>query len=111
MRDDFHLQSPAALGYHPTDAAERGIQNGDIVRLYNDRASVLCIAVITERVRLGVIHSYASSAKYDPLIPGQADSTDQGGCVNMLTPSRMVSKNAPGMTPNSCLIEIEKWEG
>ena len=29
----------------------------------------------------------------------------------MLTPSRMVSKHAPGMTPNSCLIEIAKWEG
>jgi trimethylamine-N-oxide reductase (cytochrome c) len=36
---------------------------------------------------------------------------DKGGCVNMLTPSRMLSKHAPGMTPNSCLIEIAKWEG
>ena len=29
----------------------------------------------------------------------------------MLTPSRMLSQHAPGMTPNSCLIEIAKWEG
>ena len=94
---------------HPQDAQARGIGNGDIVRLYNDRASVLCLAVVTPRVRPGVIHSYASSAKYDPLIPGRADSPDKGGCVNMLTPSRMLSQNAPGMTPNSCLIEIEKW--
>jgi trimethylamine-N-oxide reductase (cytochrome c) len=93
------------------DAEARGIRNGDIVRLYNDRGSVLCAAVITERVRPGVIHSYASSAKYDPLIPGNDKSPDKGGCVNILTSSRMVSKNAPGMTPNSCLIEIEKWEG
>jgi trimethylamine-N-oxide reductase (cytochrome c) len=96
---------------HPDDAEARGIRHHDIVRLYNHRASVLCIAVVTERVRPGVIHSYASSAKYDPLIPGRDDSPDKGGCVNMLTPSRMTSKNAPGMTPNSCLIEIEKWEG
>jgi trimethylamine-N-oxide reductase (cytochrome c) len=81
------------------------------VRLYNDRGSVLCLAVVTERVRPGVVHSFASSAKYDPLAPGHADAVDKGGCVNILTPSRMMSRNAPGMTPNSCLIEIEKWEG
>ena len=99
-------------GAHPSGRRRgAGVQNGDIVRLHNDRASVLCAAVVTERVRPGVIHSYASSAKYDPLIPGRADSIDKGGCVNMLTPSRMLSKHAPGMTPNSCLIELEKWEG
>jgi len=93
------------------DAAKRGILNGDIVKLYNDRGAVLCIAVITERVPSGIIHSYGSSANYDPIEPGKAGSVDKGGCVNILTSSRMMSKNAPGMTPNSCLIEIEKWEG
>jgi molybdopterin guanine dinucleotide-containing S/N-oxide reductase-like protein len=109
IKKDGYAWWPARI--HPEDADRRGIRHGDIVRLYNDRASVLCMAVVTERVRPGVIHSYASSAKYDPLIPGRADAPDRGGCVNMLTPSRMVSKTAPGMTPNSCLIEIEKWEG
>ena len=94
---------------HPSDAGPRGIQNGDIVKLYNDRGAVLCLAVLTERIRPGVIHSYASSARYDPLEPGKPGSVDRGGCVNLLTSSRMLSKNAPGMTPNSCLIEIEKW--
>ena len=96
---------------NPGDAASRGIQNGDIVKLYNDRGGVLCIAVVTQRVPAGLIHSYASSASYDPLEPGNPMSIDRGGCVNLLTTSRMLSKNAPGMTPNSCLIEIEKWEG
>ena len=109
IKRDGYAWWPARL--HPEEARARGIENGDIVRLYNDRASVLCLAVVTERVRPGVVHSYASSAKYDPLVPGRADSVDKGGCVNMLTPSRMLSQNAPGMTPNSCLIEIEKWEG
>jgi trimethylamine-N-oxide reductase (cytochrome c) len=94
-----------------TDAAERDILNGDIVKLYNDRGAVLCIAVVTERVPAGIVHSYGSSANYDPIEPGKAGSVDRGGCVNILTSSRMMSKNAPGMTPNSCLIEIEKWEG
>jgi trimethylamine-N-oxide reductase (cytochrome c) len=95
---------------HPTDAARRGILHGNTVKLFNDRGAVLCIAVVTERVFPGIVHSYASSAQYDPLEPGKAGSIDRGGCVNILTSSRMLSKNAPGMTPNSCLIEIEKWE-
>ncbi len=95
---------------HPDDAQTRGIRQGDVVKLYNDRASVLCIAHVTERVRPGVIHSYEGAARYDPLEPGKAGSTDKGGCVNLLTPGRMVSKNVPGMAPNSCLIEIARWE-
>ena len=34
----------------------------------------------------------------------------RGGCVNLLTPSRMMSKNVPGMAPNSCLVEMERWD-
>ncbi len=70
----------------------------------------LGIAQVTERVRPGVVHSYEGSSQYDPLEPGKAGSTDRGGCINLLTPARMVSKNVPGMAPNSCLIEIAKWE-
>jgi molybdopterin guanine dinucleotide-containing S/N-oxide reductase-like protein len=104
---DGYAWWPARI--HPSDAAPRGIRNGDIVKLYNDRGAVLCLAVLTERVRPGIVHTYGSSAKYDPLEPGKPDSVDRGGCVNLLTSSRMLSRNAPGMTPNSCLIEIQKW--
>jgi molybdopterin guanine dinucleotide-containing S/N-oxide reductase-like protein len=109
IKKDGHPWWPARV--NPQDAAARGINSGDIVRLYNDRGSVLCMAVVTGRIRPGTIHSYASSALYDPLQPGNPDSPDRGGCVNMLTTSRMMSKHVPGMTPNSCLIEIQKWEG
>jgi trimethylamine-N-oxide reductase (cytochrome c) len=95
---------------HPADAEPRGIKHGDVIELHNDRASVLCVAHVTERVRPGVVHSYEGAASYDPIEPGKAGTTDKGGCVNMLTPSRMVSQNVPGMAPNSCLIEIRKWE-
>ena len=81
------------------------------MKLYNDRATVLCIAVVTERVRPGVVHSYASTGKYDPLQPGNADSPDRAGSVALLTPGRQLSKLVAGMAPNSCLIEVEKWIG
>lgn len=109
IQKDGHAWWPVRI--HPEDAAARGINNGDIVKLYNDRGTVLCAAILTERVRPGVIHSYASAGHYDPLEPGNPNSPDRGGCVALLTPSRMLSQNVPGMAPNSCLIEIGKWTG
>jgi anaerobic selenocysteine-containing dehydrogenase len=54
-----------------------------------------------------MVHSYESCAVYDPIgEPGE--SADRGGCINLLTPHRFISKNACGMAPNSCLVEIEK---
>lgn len=95
---------------NPQDAKPRGIQEGDIVEVYNDRGKVLGVANVTERVRPGVVHCYASSGKYDPVEPGCPYSPDRGGCINMLTSPRMMSANAPGMAPNSCLVEVRKWE-
>ena len=107
IKKDGYAWWPARI--HPIDAEARGIRNGDIVKLFNDRGTVLCAAVVTERVAMGVIHAYASSAKFDPLDPRDPKSPDRGGCVALLTPGRMVSRHAPGMACNSCLIEIAKW--
>ena len=96
---------------HPEDADARGIKHGDLVKVHNDRGGVLCVAYVTERMKPTVCMSYQAGAKYDPLEPGKPGSIDRGGCMNLLTPSRMVSKNAPGMVSNSVNIEIERWEG
>ena len=92
------------------DAEVRGIRNGELVRLYNDRGSVICAAYITERLRPGVVQSYESSAIYDPVgEPGKA--TDRGGCVNNLTNQRSQSAKSSSMAPNACLIELEPFSG
>ncbi|MFC1861522.1 molybdopterin-dependent oxidoreductase, partial [Chloroflexota bacterium] len=95
---------------YTVDAEARGIKDKDVVRLYNDRGSVLGVAHVTEGVKPGVVHSYGSCSKYDPLEPGKPYTTDRGGCINLLTSDRPMSKNVAGMAPNSCLIEISKWE-
>ena len=51
IKKDGYAWWPARI--NPLDAEPRGIKNGDYVRLHNDRASVLCLAVITERVKPG----------------------------------------------------------
>jgi trimethylamine-N-oxide reductase (cytochrome c) len=90
------------------DATRRGIAQHDLVRLYNDRGAVICAAVLTGRVLAGVVHSYTSAAIYEPVgTPG--NMADRGGCVNTLTPKRHMTAFTSASSPNSCLIEVEKW--
>ena len=94
---------------NPKDAEKRGIKDGDLVKAYNDRGEVILAALVTGRMRPGTVHSYEGSANYESIgEPGK--SPDKGGCISLLTPSRYISKNVPGMAGNSCLIEIEKYK-
>jgi trimethylamine-N-oxide reductase (cytochrome c) len=104
-------------GYHywivrinTKDAEDREIKENELVKVFNDRGAVVCAARVTERLPSGTVHSYESSAKYDPVgEPGF--SVDRGGCINQLTPSRMMIKQSHSMAANSCLVQIEKWRG
>ena len=56
------------------------------------------------------MHSYESSARYEPIgEPGE--SPDKGGCMNILTPSRMIIKRSHSTACNSCLAEVRPWTG
>jgi trimethylamine-N-oxide reductase (cytochrome c) len=91
------------------DAAARGIGDGDLIRAFNDRGSVILAAQVTERLVPGVVHAYESCADYLPLgEPGR--SADRAGCVNTLTPKRYITPTSTGMAPNSCLVQVEKWD-
>jgi len=91
------------------DAASRGIADGDLVRAFNDRGSVILATRVTERLRPGTVHSYESCADYRPLgTPGE--SPDTAGCVNILTPKRYITPTSPGQACNSCLVEVERWD-
>ena len=43
------------LDMHPGDAASRGIEDGDYVRIYNDRGSYVAKARVTDRARQGLV--------------------------------------------------------
>jgi hypothetical protein len=61
-------------------------------------------------VPAGTVHSYESCADYLPLgEPGY--SPDTSGCVNILAPKRYITPTSTAMANNSCLIQVEKWEG
>jgi trimethylamine-N-oxide reductase (cytochrome c) len=91
------------------DAAQRKIHNNDLVKVFNDRGALICAAQVTERLNPGTVHSYESSANYDPSgEPGC--SPDRGGCINLLTPGRMMIKKSHSHAANSCLVQIELWD-
>jgi anaerobic selenocysteine-containing dehydrogenase len=89
---------------NPEDAATRGISNGDVVKIYNERGTVLAGAYVTERLMPGVV-SIDHGARYDPVVPGELD---RGGAINTITPHRLTSKNATGMVVSSFLVEVER---
>jgi trimethylamine-N-oxide reductase (cytochrome c) len=92
------------------DAKARGVQHGELIRLWNNRGSVVCAAQVTDRLRPGVVSVSASSAQYRPAgVPG--NSTDLGGCINMLCTSKPLTEQTSGMAPNTTLIQFEQWVG
>ena len=101
---DGYLYHPVWL--HPATAAERGIADGDIVSIYNERGTVLGGAYVTERIMPGVVYM-DHGAKWDPIVPGEID---RGGAINTIVPRNTTSKNAVGHAVSGFLVEVEKTD-
>ncbi len=95
---------------HPQDAARRGIRDGDIVRLYNDRGACLAGAVLSAALRPGVVQ-LSTGAWYDPEDPAAEAPLCVHGNPNVLTPDIGTSRLAQGSTGQLCRVEIARWEG
>ncbi|MCL5734927.1 MAG: molybdopterin-dependent oxidoreductase [Actinobacteria bacterium] len=91
---------------HPSTAGERGIKDGDVVSIFNERGTVLGAAYITERIMPDVVYM-DHGAKWDPIEPGVLD---RGGAINTIVPRNTTSKNAVGHAVSGFLVEIEKTD-
>ena len=94
---------------HSGDAAKRGLKQHDLVKVYNDRAIVICAVDIADTVTPGVMKSSEASSKFN-LFEVMGETIDIGGCLNMLTPDRPQVAGTHSMSPNSTLVEIVKYE-
>jgi len=94
---------------NPLEAERRGIRHHSLVRLFNDRGSVICAADISSSVMPGVVKTYESSAEFRPVSDPGDKVVDVGGCVNVLTPSRPQMHGTDAMAANSCMVEAEPW--
>ncbi len=95
---------------NPDDAKVRGISDGDIVRVFNDRGACLCGVIVTEDIMPGVL-IISTGSWYDPVDPADVSSMCKHGNPNMLSPDISTSKLSQGPAAHSCLAEVERFAG
>jgi anaerobic dimethyl sulfoxide reductase subunit A len=90
-----------AISINAADALARGIKDGDMVRVFNDRGQMVIPARVTERIMPGVV-DIPQGAWYDPDEKG----IDRGGCCNVLTRD----EHSPGgaFCSNTTLVQVER---
>lgn len=94
---------------NPADAARRGLKEGDIVRVFNDRGACLAGVRISEKQLEGVV-IMATGGWYDPLTPGEIGTLEKGGNPNVLTLDKGTSRLAQATSAQTALVEVEKWD-
>jgi biotin/methionine sulfoxide reductase len=97
-------REPARL--HPDDAAARGIKDGDVIRVFNNRGACLAGVKISDALMPGIVQ-LATGAWFDP----DEDGTCKNGNPNVLTRDKGTSKLAQGPSAHTCLVQVEHFEG
>ncbi|MFZ7305003.1 trimethylamine-N-oxide reductase TorA [Avibacterium avium] len=111
LRQKYAVNDREPVLIHKDDAATRGIVDGDIVRIFNSRGQVLAGAVVTDGIIKGTVALH-EGAWYDPADLGQSDKPlCKNGCPNVLTRDEGTSKLAQGNSPNTCIVQVEKFTG
>jgi anaerobic dimethyl sulfoxide reductase subunit A len=90
-----------AITISSLDAESRGIRQGDMVRVFNNRGEVRMPAKVTERIMPGVV-ALPQGAWYTP----DENGVDHGGSANVLT--KNVTSPGGAFPSNTALVQIEK---
>ncbi|MDF7680381.1 trimethylamine-N-oxide reductase TorA [Enterobacteriaceae bacterium ESL0689] len=110
LRKKYAVADREAIWIHPQDAKARNINDGDLVRAFNDRGQILVGAVVTENVRSGVVR-ISEGAWFDPANPAEDKPLCKNGNVNCLTFDIGSSSLAQGNCGQMSQLEIEKYTG
>jgi biotin/methionine sulfoxide reductase len=92
---------------NPDDAAVRGIADGDVVEVFNDRGRCLAGAVVTADIMAGVAR-LATGAWYD--FDWQT-GLEKHGNPNAVTRDVGASGLSQGCTAQTCLVEVRRMDG
>jgi trimethylamine-N-oxide reductase (cytochrome c) len=116
-RNTYAVQGREPCYINPEDAKERGVQSGDVVRVFNDRGQLLAGAVLSDNFPRGVIR-IEEGAWYGPV---GKDGSKQGGnemgalCSygdpNTLTMDIGSSKLSQACSAYTCNVQFEKFKG
>ena len=96
---------------NPVDADARGIKNGDLVQVFNERGACLAGAFISDYMREGVIR-LMTGAWFNPaeVEGGDEDAICLHGNPNMLTLDKGASKLSQAPIAQTVLVEIKKYQ-
>jgi biotin/methionine sulfoxide reductase len=92
---------------NPVDADSRGINDGDIVRVFNDRGACYAGAIVTDEVRPQVVN-LSTGAWFDPVDPADPLTACAHGNPNVLTADVGASRLSQGCTGQHVLVDIER---
>jgi biotin/methionine sulfoxide reductase len=106
---DSKVSGREPIRLHPDDARARGISDGDVVRVFNDRGSCLAGAVLDANLRRCVVQ-LSTGAWWDPVSPGDPSSLDRHGNPNVLTLDKGTSRLAQGPIAQTALVELERFD-
>ena len=110
MRETYAVGGREPCVINTEDAKQRGIKDGDVVRVFNDRGQILAGAKVTDAIRPGVIR-VSEGGWYDPVDASKPGSLDRYGDVNVLTVDMGTSKLAQGNTGATAIGDVEKYSG
>ena len=103
------IQGRERARLNAAEAAKRGLDDGDIIRVFNDRGACLAGLEVSADIRDGVLE-LPTGAWFDPqAVDGEA--LEVHGNPNVLTPDRGTSRLSQGCSAHSCLVEVEKYVG
>ena len=97
------------LTMHPDDAAMRGLHDGDLVQVFNDRGICLAVLVVSDDVRCDVVQM-ATGAWLDPMMTAEGKLLCKHGNPNVLTHDLGTSNMTQGPAAMSCLVEVKKYD-
>ena len=108
LREQYAVAGREPIALNSDDAKARGINDGDLVRVWNARGQVLAGAVVSDGIRPGVfcIHQGAW-----PDLALDEGGICKNGAVNVLTKDLPSSKLGNGCAGNTALAWVEKYEG
>ena len=90
-------QGREPIRIHPDDAAARGIADGDVVRVFNDRGACLAGAVRHRRACARASSQLSTGAWFDPVDPSPTAPLCVHGNPNVLTPDAGTSRLVAGL--------------
>ena len=93
---------PHRVAMNPLDARARGIKDGDLVKVYNQRGAIQLPCRLSQRIMPGVV-DIPQGAWWTP----DANGLDTRGAVNMLTSERW-TPFAFGNAQHTIMVQIEK---